>query len=54
MKKPAPMRSPLEKRKPDKFCPYHRDHGHSTNKCFKLKVTIKNLIEKCQLTDFVD
>ncbi|GAV58301.1 hypothetical protein CFOL_v3_01835 [Cephalotus follicularis] len=30
---PEPLRSPAEKRDTEKYCRYHRDHGHDTEKC---------------------
>ncbi|XP_043812711.1 uncharacterized protein LOC122723679 [Manihot esculenta] len=31
---PKPMRTEADQRNPDKYCQYHRTHGHDTNNCF--------------------
>ena len=45
LKKPGKMKSPPEKRNKDKYCRYHKDHGHDTEDCFRLKIAIEKLIE---------
>ena len=47
------LKSPLENRSRNKYCQYHKDHGHDTEECFKLKVEIGKLIERGHLTEFV-
>ncbi|GAV82191.1 hypothetical protein CFOL_v3_25643 [Cephalotus follicularis] len=54
MQWPAPMRSPAEKRDLEKFCRYHCDHGHDTEKCRQLKNQIEDLIRKGHLMRYVD
>ncbi|GAV63797.1 hypothetical protein CFOL_v3_07315, partial [Cephalotus follicularis] len=51
---PAPLRSSVEKRNTDKYCLYHRDHGHDTEECIHLKNQIEDLIRKCHLRKYVD
>ncbi|GAV81726.1 LOW QUALITY PROTEIN: hypothetical protein CFOL_v3_25180, partial [Cephalotus follicularis] len=51
---PAPLRSPTEKRDTEKYCWYHRDHGHDTEECRQLKNQIEDLIRKGHLRKYVD
>ncbi|XP_052203083.1 uncharacterized protein LOC127808555 [Diospyros lotus] len=37
LKKPRPMKAPSDKRNRNKYCHFHRDHGHDTEKCHQLK-----------------
>ncbi|KAL5839629.1 hypothetical protein ACOSQ4_012237 [Xanthoceras sorbifolium] len=47
------MTSAPQKRDKDKYCRFHRDHGHDTSKCFQLKDHIENLIRDGHLKEFV-
>ncbi|GAV83718.1 hypothetical protein CFOL_v3_27164 [Cephalotus follicularis] len=49
-----PLRSPAETRDTEKYCRYHRDHGHDTEECRQLKNQIEDLIRKGQLRKYVD
>ena len=42
LKNPEKLTSPPEKRNRNKYCRYHKDHGHEIEECFKLKITIKS------------
>jgi hypothetical protein len=49
--RPPVMRSQSWDRK--KWCEYHQDHGHYTNKCIKLKDAIERLVRRGKLKEFV-
>ncbi|GAV76945.1 LOW QUALITY PROTEIN: hypothetical protein CFOL_v3_20418, partial [Cephalotus follicularis] len=51
---PTPLRSPTEKRDSNKYCQYHRDHGHDTEECRHLKNQIEDMIHKGHLRKYVD
>ncbi|GAV79469.1 LOW QUALITY PROTEIN: hypothetical protein CFOL_v3_22934, partial [Cephalotus follicularis] len=38
----------------EKYCRYHRDHGHNTEECRQLKNQIEDLIRKVHLRKYVD
>ena len=47
------MKEDPNKRNKNKYCRFHRDHGHDTDKCFDLKQQIENLIRQGKLRYFV-
>ncbi|GAV86696.1 hypothetical protein CFOL_v3_30122 [Cephalotus follicularis] len=51
---PEKMRSPAENRDVEKYCRYHHDHGHDTEKCRQLKNQIEDLTRKGHLRKSVD
>ncbi|GAV75375.1 hypothetical protein CFOL_v3_18854, partial [Cephalotus follicularis] len=51
---PEKMRAPAEIRSVEKYCRYHRDHGHDTEECMQLKNQIEDLIRKGHLHKYVD
>ncbi|GAV77323.1 LOW QUALITY PROTEIN: hypothetical protein CFOL_v3_20794, partial [Cephalotus follicularis] len=51
---PEKLRSPAEKRDVEKYCRYHRDHGHDTEECRQLKNQIEDLIQWGHLRKYVD
>ncbi|GAV56861.1 hypothetical protein CFOL_v3_00402 [Cephalotus follicularis] len=51
---PEKLRTPAENRNVEKYCRYHRDHGHDTEECRQLKNQIEDLIRKGHLRRYVD
>ncbi|GAA0165507.1 hypothetical protein LIER_20896 [Lithospermum erythrorhizon] len=51
--KPARMRGALGKRDKNRYCEYHREHGHDANKCRILKAEIKKMIKRGYLKEFI-
>ncbi|GAV90718.1 LOW QUALITY PROTEIN: hypothetical protein CFOL_v3_34122, partial [Cephalotus follicularis] len=51
---PEKLRTPVENRNVEKYCRYHRDHGHDTEECRQLKNQIEDLIRKGHLRKYVD
>ena len=47
------MKGDPKKRNRNKYCRFHRDHGHDTDKCFNLKQHIENLIRQGNLRNFL-
>ncbi|XP_023908356.1 uncharacterized protein LOC112020038 [Quercus suber] len=47
------MKGDPNKRNRNKYCHFHRDHGHDTDKCFDLKQQIENLIRQGKLRNFL-
>ncbi|XP_052176635.1 uncharacterized protein LOC127790941 [Diospyros lotus] len=47
------MKAPANKRSKDKYCQFHRDHGHDTEECHQLKEEIQELINRGFLRRFV-
>ena len=44
LKWPEKMKGDPNKRNKNKYCRFHRDHGHDTDECYDLKQQIENLI----------
>ena len=53
LKWPEKMKGDPNKRNRNKYCYFHRDHGHDTDKCFDLKQQIENLIRQGKLKSFL-
>ncbi|XP_028091624.1 uncharacterized protein LOC114291940 [Camellia sinensis] len=47
------MTGPLDARKQDKWCEYHRDHGHDTDSYYSLKDHLEELKQDGHLTQYV-
>ncbi|XP_021621432.1 uncharacterized protein LOC110621458 [Manihot esculenta] len=50
---PKPMKAEASRRDPNKYCQYHRMHGHDNNDCFQLINKIDRLIKRGHLRNFV-
>ena len=53
LKWPEKMRGDPNKRNRNKYCRFHRDHGHNTYECYNLKQQIENLIRQGKLRNFL-
>ncbi|XP_022154405.1 uncharacterized protein LOC111021682 [Momordica charantia] len=53
LKRPEKLRRDLEKRNKDKYCCFHRDHGHNTSNYWELKRQIEDLIQDGYFKKFV-
>ena len=53
LKWPEKMKGDPNKRNKNKYCRFHKDHGHDTNECYDLKQQIENLIRQGKLRHFV-
>ncbi|XP_059627710.1 uncharacterized protein LOC132270548 [Cornus florida] len=49
LKWPPKLKANPTKRSRDKYCRFHRDHGHNTEDCFDLKNQIENLVHKGEI-----
>ncbi|XP_050281371.1 uncharacterized protein LOC126722256 [Quercus robur] len=47
------MKGDPNKRNRNKYCRFHRDHGHDTDECFDLKQHIENLLRQGKLRNFL-
>ncbi|XP_075655402.1 uncharacterized protein LOC142625620 [Castanea sativa] len=50
---PGKLKGDPNKRPRDKYCHFHRDHGHDTTDCYDLKQQIEALIRQGRLQRFV-
>ena len=50
---PGKLRSNPTRRFKNLYCPFHRDHGHTTEDCYILKEQIEALIRQRKLRKFV-
>ena len=53
LKFPGKLKSDPTKRSRNKYCRFHRDHGHDTADCYDLKQQIEALIREGKLKKFV-
>nr|GEU91925.1 reverse transcriptase domain-containing protein [Tanacetum cinerariifolium] len=52
-KPPAPMTTPVEKRNVSKFCEFHGEVGHTSDKCMQLKRQIKEMLKARNLLHLI-
>ena len=50
---PGKLKGDPSKRSKDKYCRFHRDHGHDTANCYDLKQQIEALIRQGKLQRFI-
>ena len=50
---PGKLKGDPNRRSKDKYCRFHRDHGHDTADCYNLKQQIEALIIQGKLQRFV-
>ena len=50
---PRKLKGDPNRRSRDKYCRFHRDHGHDTADCYDLKQQIEALIKQRKLQKFV-
>ena len=53
LKWPEKMKRDHHKHNKNKYCRFHRNHGHDMNECYDLKQQIENLIRQEKLRHFV-
>ena len=53
LKWPKKMKGDPNKCNRNKYCRFHRDHGHDTDQCLYLKQQIENLIRQGKLINFL-
>ena len=53
LKWPEKMKRDPKKRNKNKYCCFHKDHRHDTNKCYDLKQQIENLSRQGKLRNFL-
>src|SRR6516165_5495824 len=53
LKEPAPLKTDPKLRNRKKFCYFHRDHGHTTANCFKLRKQIESLFKDGLLQEYL-
>ena len=53
LKWPEKMKRDPNKCNGNKYCRFHKDHGHDTDECFDLKQQIENLIRQGKLRNFL-
>ena len=51
---PGKLKGDPSKRPRDKYCRFHRDHGHDTSDCYDLKQQIEAFIRQGKLQKFVN
>uniref|UniRef100_A0A2N9GG66 RNase H type-1 domain-containing protein n=1 Tax=Fagus sylvatica TaxID=28930 RepID=A0A2N9GG66_FAGSY len=53
LKWPGKLMTNPDRKAKDKYCHFHKDHGHSTENCYDLKRQIEELIKQGELQRFV-
>ena len=50
---PKKMKGDPNKHNKNKYCRFHKNHGHDTNECYDLKQRIENLIRQGKQRNFL-
>ncbi|GFY89103.1 hypothetical protein Acr_06g0010430 [Actinidia rufa] len=53
IKWPGKIKTDPQKRNRNKYCEFHRDHGHNTEDCFQLREQIADLIKRGYLRKYI-
>ncbi|GFZ10155.1 hypothetical protein Acr_21g0007540 [Actinidia rufa] len=53
VKWPGKIKTDPQKRNRNKYCEFHRDHGHNTENCFQLREQIADLIKEGYLRKYI-
>ncbi|GFY90260.1 hypothetical protein Acr_07g0004570 [Actinidia rufa] len=53
VKWPGKIKTDPQKRNRNKYCEFHRDHGHNTEDCFQLREQIADLIKRDYLRKYI-
>ncbi|GFZ00843.1 hypothetical protein Acr_14g0004780 [Actinidia rufa] len=53
VKWPGKIKTDPQKRNRNKYCEFHRDHGHNTEDCFQLREQIADLIKRGYLRKYI-
>ena len=53
LRKPVPMKIPVDRRNQYKYCDFHEDVGHNTSECYSLRNQIEALVRGGLLTEFL-
>ncbi|GFZ10151.1 hypothetical protein Acr_21g0007500 [Actinidia rufa] len=53
VKWPGKIKTDPQKRNRNKYCEFHRDHGHNTENCFQLREQIADLIKRGYLRKYI-
>ncbi|XP_022154876.1 uncharacterized protein LOC111022030 [Momordica charantia] len=53
LKRPEKLRGAPERRSKDKYCRFHREHGHNTSDCWELKRQVEDLTQDGYFKKFV-
>ena len=53
LRKPVPIKIPVDRRNQYKYCDFHEDVGHNTSECYSLRNQIEALVRGGLLTEFL-
>ncbi|CAL2229743.1 unnamed protein product [Prunus armeniaca] len=53
LRRPLALKGDPDKRSVNKYCAFHRTHGHDTANCRSWKVHLEELVRECHCKEFV-